>query len=399
MSAATRKVRVLFCGGVVPMREWHAASPLLWRHFAALGGDFELCCVLPAMAKDSGVDCDFACSFFSQDPWWLKYRRYSPLAFRLLTRTRVHQLEREMDGLVRLFRPDLILGVWIPDDLLWLSSQLQRKLRIPRALFLHDVHGTGHFSRAAARVSKMMIRDLQSVDCGLAVSEGMREFAAEHGCRDSKLLYPVPETFGSASQRAIQDRLKPVAVYFGSLNGSYVPPLTCLAEALDAARWDFAVTWLGDQSVRQQVEKIRPVHDLGWFKIEGLPSLAEQTDVFVAVQSFEERDRLTTSVNFQSKFTQIAQFGKAVLVVAPSWSSISRWAKEKQANLGRPVVELVEDCSHASIKAALARLENDAYRAEIGTALREAFLADFDPAQLQGQLEDSLRKLAKDGVA
>ena len=49
--------------------------------------------------------------------------------------------------------------------------------------------------------------------------------------------------------------------------------------------------------------------------------------------------------------------------------------------------------------AALARLENDAYRAEIGTALREAFLADFDPAQLQGQLEDSLRKLAKDGVA
>jgi len=394
MSAAARKVRVLFCGGVVPMREWHAASPLLWRHFIALGADFELCCVLPAMAKDSGVDRDFTCSFISPDPWWLKYRRYSALAFRILTRTRVQQLEIETDGLARSFRPDLILGIWIPDDLLRLSRQLQQKRRIPRALFLHDVHGTGHFSRARSTASKMMIRDLYSVDCGLAVSEGMQELAAEHGCPDAKLLYPVPEAFGSASQRTTQVGSKPVAVYFGSLHGSYVAPLTCLAEELEPDRWDFAVTWLGDKSIRQQVEKIRPVRDLGWFNIEGLPSLAEQTDVFVVVQSFEERDRLTTSVNFQSKFTQIAQFGKAVLVVAPPWSSISRWANEKQANLRRPVVELVEHCSNESMKAALARLENDTYRAELGTGLREAFLTDFDPVQLQGQLEDSLRKLA-----
>jgi hypothetical protein len=386
-----KKVRLLFCGGVVPMREWHAASPLLWRHFAALGNDFELRCVLPAMAKDSGVERDFNCSFVSPDPGWLRYRRFSPALFRLLTVLRSRQLETEVDQYAGSFQPQIILGVWIPDDLLWLSSRLQRRWKIPRVLFLHDVHGTGHFSRASRLVHGRLMADLASVDLGLAVSRGMAELVVEHGCSKVELLYPVPEAMPCQATEVSKGGDKTSIVYFGSLHGSYTEPLALLAESLEPEKWDLSVTWLGEQTVRSQIEKIRPVHDLGWLKIGDLPELAAKTDVFVVLQSFEPVDRLTTSVNFQSKFTQIAQFGKAVLVVAPPWSSISRWAKEKQATLGRPVVELVEDCSADSMKAALGRLDNRSYRADLGTALREEFRADFDPLMLQKTFENALK--------
>jgi len=373
------------------MREWHAASPLLWRHFAALGDDFELRCVLPAMAKNSGVGRDFACSFLSPDPWWLKYRRFSPILFRLLTAPRVRQLEREVEQCAGSFQPQIILGVWIPDDLLWLGRRLQKRRRIPRVLFLHDVHGTGHCSRASRLVHTRLMADLASVDLGLAVSRGMAELASEHGCPKVELLYPVPQAVQANAAGVSPSGEKSSMVYFGSLHRSYTGPFLSLAHSLPPEKWDLSVTWLGEQTVRSQVEKIRPVHDLGWLKIGDLPALAAKTDVFLVLQSFEEEHRLTTSVNFQSKFTQLAQFGKAVLVVAPPWSSISRWAKDKQATLGRPVVELVEDCSDESTRIALGRLENRSYRADLGTALREAFRADFDPRMLQKTFEDALK--------
>jgi len=55
------------------------------------------------------------------------------------------------------------------------------------------------------------------------------------------------------------------------------------------------------------------------------------------------------------------------------------------------VVELVEDYSSESIKTALGRLENRSYLADLGTALREAFRADFDPRMLQTTFEDTLQ--------
>jgi hypothetical protein len=395
MANRQNKVRVLFCGGVVPMREWHAASPLLWRHFAALSSDFELRCFLPAMARNSGVERDFDCSSVSPDPWWLRYRRFSPALFRLLTLLRARQLEAEIEQYADSFQPQVILGVWIPDDLLWLSSRLQRRWKIPRALFLHDVHGTGHFSRASGLVHDQLVADLASVDLGLAVSRGMAELAGQHRCSRVELLYPVPEAMPCGATETSPSRDKPSLVYFGSLHRSYTGAFLSLAHSLPPEKWDLSVTWLGEQTVRSQAEKIRPAHDLGWLKIGDLPALAAKTDVFVVLQSFEQEHRLTTSVNFQSKFTQIAQFGKAVLVVAPPWSSISRWAKDKQAALGRPAVELVEDCSVGTLMAALARLENSSYRQQLGASIRKVCADDFEPAMLQNRFENYLRMLVQ----
>lgn len=188
------------------------------------------------------------------------------------------------------------------------------------------------------------------------------------------VLYPSRaadnSTFTSPPGR-LGSREKPLTVAFaGTVNSQgYVRALVALATALDTVCGRLFIFGPLTTQAAQQGGLMRPNITLGGLltQSELLRRFREEIDVLFIPMSFDTVDRTNMEIAFPSKLSDYTAVGLPMLIYAPPYSSVVRWAEENSG-----IAEVVIEENPLVLRKAIRRLATEpAYRIALGSRALE----------------------------
>lgn len=127
----------------------------------------------------------------------------------------------------------------------------------------------------------------------------------------------------------------------------------------------------------------------GWVSQEELKSSLTAADILFLPFSFREKERFATSQAFPSKAADYLKSGKPILIFAPPYSSLVRYAKQ----FG--FAEIVDEPNEDKLAQSIARIwSSAAYREELAVNSRAALEANHDIRKQTAQFKTLLNHLA-----
>ncbi len=280
------------------------------------------------------------------------------------------------------FKPDVVVGVMLPDIYLTAAAHYAGKHDIPLVIFCHDDYeqylplgARGYFANIYRRAS---VR--------LCVSEVMeREYTRRYGVA-GLVLHPIP---GTAKKETRQQRDGDVLTvgYAGSVGQGYESAMLALADALAAQGGRLVIASPTLRTVAARIWYHPAVTDLGPLAPEQVErGLADRgVNVLAVVQSFDPGET-QIKYNFPSKLTEYMMYGLPILVVAPEYASTPLWLAEEPS-----AAILVTIPESGAFREPLMRLAQAGERFALARATGEV-AQRFVAQQLSDLFERSLRQ-------
>jgi hypothetical protein len=278
-------------------------------------------------------------------------------------------------GLGRRIVRRLARDPWKPEAVLtighgatWLAAaEVARRLQIPLHLIVHD--DVFLISRVQNVFRQQCDERLGQVwrqaASRLCISPGMAEkYQAQFGI-PGEVLYPsrapgAPE-FEQPPERVTRQAKSLNFVFAGSIeNFTYIDLVAALSAAVGQRghKLTLFTNLKPENAARHGLMaahfEIRPMVP---FK-ELIHLLREQADVLYVPMSFSDTERANTELSFPSKLTDYTAAGLPLLICAPPYSSVGRWAKQYPLS-----AEIIEDID--ALPAAVERLEDPAHRQKL----------------------------------
>ena len=118
-------------------------------------------------------------------------------------------------------------------------------------------------------------------------------------------------------------------------------------------------------------------------------SWIKKADAFLITQSFEEKHSRLMQTNFPSKLVEFAQFGKPLILWAPSNASGPKWAMESGQGM------VIDEKNPERLRQALETLyENTVEQERLSASARDAAAKCFDPKRIQSEFMMALKEIA-----
>jgi glycosyltransferase involved in cell wall biosynthesis len=290
--------------------------------------------------------------------------------------------KRKISIILKEFKPDIILSVG--HNFLWHRAyQLSVEHNIPFYIICHDeLKGTISSKALASSMERHFHRAYSNSKGAFCVSDYMvEEYEKRYGKR-GEVLFPI-----GVDDLKLLDQLSNIAKepspglnigYAGSLWNDYADNLIALAHALApiggrvVAYANRDLKFLRSRGLTTdnvEVNSFIPVREL-------LVALKQRCDVLYLPMDFNEIHRPNISIAFPSKTGDYAALGLPILVHAPAYASIVRWA---ESNNEKQFAEIVTSLDSKSISAALQALTSSQHRSVLGANALAIWHSTFDP--------------------
>lgn len=389
------KPRVLIVSGVIPATESGGGCMALHRHFCQRD-DLEF-----AVASRNVTSDDIASKCPLPTPI---YERIRPR--RIFRRLRINlSYLRATAGIPRAllefcerWRPDLIYSV--ADDLhATLGLQLAQHLRRPFVINFQDLFAISNFvplrERPYRAIQPLLLRRYRhlqrSANWAFYTSRGMREWFGKDARGD--ILFPLgarpcvsPET--PEPSRAGQRKV----IYAGNCYGPYGEMVYRLAALLrNHPTIKFEVYSMGNDWNAEAAADLRAagIHR-GFVPFEKLELEMRTADAFLTVMSFSPDYRTFVETSFTTKWLDYSNFGRPVVVWAPSYSSAARFTEEVRAGIS------VDDPRAGEVVRSFERLFSDGKRWNAAAADTKRLASGaFDNDRIHKLFVDRVHELVK----
>lgn len=267
----------------------------------------------------------------------------------------------------------------VHDD--WVSAELQTSLVL------------GHFSGS---IFQLVARRAAHV---YAVTPYMSEMLAEKYGVVSEVQMPAIEP-GIDSDRIASEKNEECLriVYAGTITGATDDSFKLLLELIKSEKlleygikaWELLLFVM---ATSEQVKAAGWEHDRvkfqGWVSQDELKSALTTADILFLPFSFREEERYATSQAFPSKTADYLKSGKPILICAPSYSSLVRYARQ----FG--FAEIVTEPDPEQLVRSIARIwSSAAYRNELSVNSRTALRANHDINKQRTDFKTLLNRLA-----
>ena len=287
-------------------------------------------------------------------------------------RTRFRRIIRNMEMLIfgwwmfpmalklaKEFQPDVIFT--IPDnDVSWCAYLLSRWLKVPLITNFQDWWPQNQFWSESEcpylyfrKIIEWRFRKMYAASAlAFCTSEGMKEFLGPH--HHAVTLLPCPgQAPKEISPARIPDQSSPLQViYAGTVSGDYGRMVLDLAKRLaaDPIKFDFQVYGPSPDWSQEEIEwaKNKGIYR-GFIPHDQLRPVMAAANAFITVMSFKDRYKIMSRVSFTTKFLEYTQYGRPVVVWAPSYCQPVHVAAATGAGL--PITS-------AEVNAAVAGLES-----------------------------------------
>jgi glycosyltransferase involved in cell wall biosynthesis len=264
--------------------------------------------------------------------------------------------------------------------------------RIPLILILHDdwvasTESRSYFLCYVARpLFKVVVHRARHI---YAVSSPMQEMLQHDFGVESELQMPAGEPWDSAEERRYPKSTKRSAetlriLYAGTGSTTMQDSLDLLVEAISTEHRVLhnselelhLYTPTSEAHTRRKGWDHPRIRTHGWVDQEKLKRAIADADVLFLPFSFKAHERYATERAFPSKTSDYLASGKPILVLAPPYSSIVRYAREFEC------AEIVESPDLVALTDAINRLATSKeYRAQLGRNSRRAFFLNHDMTQ------------------
>ena len=321
------KGRIIFISNsVYPTADSGGGSVVVYRHlkrFEKEGKEVVIINSLPNKSRSS----EFKEIYLDKKQWYPPIRKNWPI----LTNIRVWL---EVQYILKKLKPtegDVVLSI-LGDYTNLLALQISKRYTLPLHMIYHDDSLFNRYERENTLTKSHVKAIVKKVNCFYAVSKPMQTLLIENGAELVKLLYPIPE--GNilnklpAWKPSFEVNLE--LCYAGMLLED--AHFDILKKVSDAISYNGIFTILTNvnplfekkisHSLRIKIEKqILNKKELFEYLISNFSSLL----VFYSFDSYKE-PRMCTS--FPSKFCEFVHLGLPIILIAPTYSAIGKWAIE-----------------------------------------------------------------------
>jgi glycosyltransferase involved in cell wall biosynthesis len=276
------------------------------------------------------------------------------------------------------------------------AAMAARWTNVPLVLIVHDewVPVVAHAFRAPQwpfrRMYRWAIRQASHV---FVVSAGMQEMLkAEYGV-DSEIQMPATEAWDQAPLPSTAEKNRALRIlYVGNLWAArdsldllfrLIREKSLRRYGLEAVELHLCTSWSidADPDIKQH----------GWVSESETRQQIAAADILFLPYSFAAEDQYVTRTSFPAKAADYIASGKAILVLGPSDSTISRYATEFGC------AEVVTELSEKAVAEAICRLASDGpHRQNLALNAQRAFAINHDISRQLERLCEVLGRLVSD---
>lgn len=270
----------------------------------------------------------------------------------------------------------------------------------PYIVFVHDDRvsqtqgATCFWRRVGKPLTGMVLRHAAHVYC---ISPGMQRLLRAEFNAESEVQWPATEAGRAVPAPHLQEPGTLKIVFAGGIHYANQDSLNLLVDLLRSGRLRSCLrasvklhiyTRISD-CPRQVLSWAGP--DLSirdWLPKTQLRKALHEADVLFLPYSFLAASRHAVETAFPSKIADYLAAGKPILVFAPSYSTLARYAAEEH------FAELVTDCEEETLAAGLRRLAlSAAYRNVLARRALELFRRNHDICRQRQQVYQAMSNL------
>jgi len=365
--------RVFFLSNtIIPKKDAGGGSVIIYRHLIRLKQEgFKVTIVI----FGTGMDYydEFHHIFVPKKPWYPFLRKTTPLLTDIAMGIYYRALSSKVD-----LNPatDIALGVLCEVSNLVLVK-IAEKTRVPYYLFYHDDNIFNRYWSHTALVKKQLNTILKKARHIFSVSEQMVEFLNGRNAHNTSVLYPIPDIYNGQPKQYNDDRSKSLNFcYAGLAMHIHFDIINRIGTAVKMEGGKFycvtgAVDGFNSQSPDTIIikDRFKTVDALRQFMLETI-------DVSVVFYSFDIQHEPRMESSFPSKFVEYAQLGIPVLLVAPPYSSLGKWAVKNNW------LSYVGTDESVEIADMLAKLKEKEYWLACRQQVMEKISSEFNPEEI-----------------
>lgn len=317
--------------------------------------------------------------------WWPPFRPQHSL----LRSFRTWLLGRECRRLAGEPRPDAVLSYLAAhaDFLPEVAAHFARQTGCPLTLLVHD--DACAFTQSMAEKESLRKRHAwilrQAHRCWFVSPELAQAYDLPE--KERRVLWPIPEGGLSSAPAPAPSSAQPRVYYAGFVWPPQYPLLAKIARCFQ----DVGVRLVLLTRESPELLSFLKSEPADWIKPfptnrEALAHLAAQADGLLISYTESTAEMPWIATSFPSKLIEYSHLGLPCAIVAPTDSSVGRWAERTAFPSFFPSDRLLQLGSWAK------SLRNPLHREEITRPLRKLSENEFDPASLHQQLEDALER-------
>jgi hypothetical protein len=279
--------------------------------------------------------------------WPLLVRRALPAVYRAAAEIHVRRLPRGLRARIERFRPEAV--VTVAHHTRWINAALiARRFRLPLHIIVHDDFMFEH----SARLQDEFGETYRRAASRLCISPFMEEaYRKRYGAAGTVLYPPMAPDILPAVEPAVRQTDVLSFVFAGSVSGGALEVLEMAARAIAAEGHRLTIYTFTPPMFQAEAFRAPGIRVAAALPVEDLRRvLSEDADVLLLPGSYLERDRGNMALLFPSKLTDYAVAGKPLMIFAPAYSSIYRWASEHGTAAGI-VSEQSLDLVRAAVRA------------------------------------------------
>ena len=316
--------------------------------------------------------------------WWPPFRPQIPGSLEI--RLRLWQLECER--VLGRERPSAILTVlW--DIYPLLAVRLSKRWNVPLSVIIHDQQELWAESEAEHHLLKQRSTSILNKSERIWIASA--ELGNNYNLREKqkiKVLFPIPEkTCQSFVEWKNHFTTHPVVAHAGSLHPFQIPNLQILASALTKVNGTLLLITPADNPVLAKLRESYPnvKHQEPFAQNrDAIKFLSNNAACILVSFSFRISEQRWAATSFPSKLVEFSHLGLPILILAPTSTAISNWAKRHQWLCH------VSQLNEAELLNVLSKLTIQATWLEMAKQTREVALSEFHPDHIQAQFESEL---------
>lgn len=375
--------RIFFLShSIYPKPNSGGGSVLLYRHLSRLQkAGFEI--VLLHAIQNPPSQTEFGEINIEKKFWYPPLRPKTPT----LTELRVQFYYIAIKDKIKFKSSDIILS-YFGDYTNLLALKISQNNKLPLYMIYHDDSLFNEYFKENLLSKRQANTLLSKTSHFFAVSEQMRDLLIEKGAASCSVLYPIPEV-NAGKTKSVDD------VNFDCLNicfaGSIIEKmhsdiLLKIAAAIQLSHGQLTLfsNKLSDSLTNKLTDQCL-THLKGWKSTsEIFDFFNKKADVLLVYYSFKPELELRMFHSFPSKFTEYCSLGIPVLLIAPNFSSLGKWAIENKW------LTYIDNDSELEISKMLNQLKKKSFWLECQQQSLSMSQTQFNPDTIHTAFQDTL---------
>ncbi len=324
------KNRIVFISNaIIPRANIGGGSVVIYRHLKRFQNEGYDVLVIGLTHAIQMPESEFPL-YIIQKKWW-----YPPLRRKTeyLTQLRIWFSYIAVSRQIKFKSNDIILAV-LGDYSNLLALKIATKHEIPFNLFFHDDDIFNKYAEGSLLTQRFIQKIFKTSHCIFAVSKPMIELLKSKGAKKVELLYPIPDgnkigVVSSWKERYSENiYLGYAGTYFNDLHFDILKDVTTIISESQNSKL-YLISSISEESKRELSElTCFEQRDSFHFNNELFEFSVNELSTHLVFYSFKPDTELRMFTSFPSKFTEYVHLGIPVLIIAPTYSSIGKWAIE-----------------------------------------------------------------------